>query len=400
MKAITFLGTNKYSETTYHFGDKVASVTNLFPKVICEFFAPTELLVLVTENAKEMWFEELQKQIACLGIKITPIDIPDGHLVEDLWEIFSKLTENLNKNEEVIFDITHSFRTLPFLAFLAASYLRVAKNVDIKGIYYGAFDARIPQPPPDKPSQSNPSDRSPVFDLTPFLDLLNWTTATDKFIASGNARELADLLKKSHRTLWKNRKRDNANLPKNLQNLGSILNNLSLSLALSRPAEISKQSAELEKKLESAKDELEQWTKPFVLLLEKVKENYSQFSKNDLETQRKLIGWFIEHERINQSVTLAREWIVSVVCKQMNYDVLTEREKGETLLYQEIERRKEKIQPEHLSKELLNAWSEISDLRNDLAHCGFRSHPRPSNTILNSVKRLPNLLNSINLDEL
>jgi len=405
MKAITFLGTGRYKETTYYFGDKTASPTNLFPKVLCEFFQPEEILVMVTKQAKVMWFDELKNQLKPLCLEPTPVDIPEGHKVEDLWEIFGSLTTHLNEKDEVIFDITHSFRTLPFLSFLAASYLRVAKNVIIGGIYYGAWEARSPQPPPDEPFSSSPTDLSPVFELTPFIKLLDWTTATEKFLTTGNAQGLADLLEQSHQTSWHNAPPENQqDLPYQLKNLGSTLNDLSLALALTRPKEVSRKAENLKLKLASSINELEKWPKPFVMLLEKVRESYSQFSKNDLETQRKLVGWYIERKRVTQSVTLAREWLVSVVCKLLNKDVIEGRDDAETLLNRAVQMKREGLLNNdgllNLSDEIVQAWQSVSDLRNDLAHCGFRPQPRPSNKILKAAEALPKQLELVTINEI
>jgi CRISPR-associated DxTHG motif protein len=135
MKAITFLGTGNYKKTIYTFKDEEAQPTELFPKALCELFELEELLVVVTKCAKKEWFAKLEEQLKESGIKITEVPIPDGHSEEDLWTIFDEITKFLDEGDELIFDITHSFRTVPLLSFLAANYLQTAKNVKIKGIY-------------------------------------------------------------------------------------------------------------------------------------------------------------------------------------------------------------------------------------------------------------------------
>ncbi|MBC7225311.1 MAG: TIGR02221 family CRISPR-associated protein, partial [Anaerolineae bacterium] len=51
MKALSFLGTGNYQETTYVFRGEECR-THLFPKALCEFFRPSDLLVFVTEEAE------------------------------------------------------------------------------------------------------------------------------------------------------------------------------------------------------------------------------------------------------------------------------------------------------------------------------------------------------------
>jgi hypothetical protein len=294
----------------------------------------------------------------------------------------------------VVFDITYGFRSLPLLTFIAAAYLQKTKDIKLTAIVYGAFEAAY--------DREDGTRVTPVFELTPFIDLLDWMIATDKFVTTGDAQGLADLLKKSQRTLWRNTAPKNKkNLPRQLLGLGSALNDLSLALALTRPQEVSDKATNLETKLNLSISELEQWSQPFIVLLEKVRTNYSQFSQNDLETQRKLIGWYVERERITQSVTLAREWLVSVACQSLNKDVIEGRDEAEKLLNCAIQLKREGVlendSPLKLSDEIVKAWQSVSDLRNDLAHCGFRKQPRPSDGILKAAKELPKQLEAVRI---
>lgn len=414
MKAITFLGTGRYAETTYHFGDKVASVTNLFPKVVCEFFSPTELLVLVTEKAKTMWFQELQNQVAPLKIKVTPIDIPEGHQVEDLWEIFAKLTEQLNENDNVIFDITHSFRTLPFLSFLAASYLRVAKNVNIKGIFYGAFEARIPQPPSDKPFQSNPTDKSPVFDLTPFLDLLSWTTATEQFIKTGNAESISDLIGRFGQTPTTK-----------LDSLAESINKIAVGLNTLRPLYVMEESAKLKSKIKDAETEIKNSLPQLTPLLQKIENDYSQFAvaspkdKNKrtaiqrLSKQLKMVKWYEQRSRWIQALSLARESIVSLVCFLLKKDTLSDNDRTRVgkLIGKFYTNEKnipykqdwENALDESLRESLHKFWGgkdnrthfnlndsqpDLATLRNDVMHAGQVEDSKPIEQTISEAKQI------------
>ena len=69
------------------------------------------------------------------------------------------------------------------MTFLALAYVRnVRSGVEIERVIYGAFDAV---------ERNNP--RKPVFDLTPFVSLLNWLGAVTMFQQTGDARPIAEL---------------------------------------------------------------------------------------------------------------------------------------------------------------------------------------------------------------
>ncbi|WP_425505358.1 CRISPR-associated DxTHG motif protein [Thermosulfurimonas marina] len=68
------------------------------------------------------------------------MEVWEGRSEEEIRDNFRKVIENLSEGEEVFFDITHSFRSLPMLNLVALSYARVLKGIRIRGIYYGAFE--------------------------------------------------------------------------------------------------------------------------------------------------------------------------------------------------------------------------------------------------------------------
>jgi len=399
MKAISFLGTGNYSETTYFDGSRECQ-TKLFPVALCQFKRPSSLLVLVTEAARGMWLDELRDRLQPLGITPTPVDIPNGHSVEDLWGIFESLTEHLQEGEKVVFDITHSFRTLPFLSFLAASYLRVAKRVDLQGVYYGAFEARQPTSNPPLPT-----DRSPVFDLSPFMNLLEWTTATDQFLKTGDARELANILRDTQSALHRATQGKGRDLPRKLSGLASRMETLSQALALTRPREVLPAAVKLGEQLTAAESDLAQWAKPFLVLLERMREDYQLLEmaqpedelQANLTTQLRLIDWYFDRRHVIQAVTLAREWIISVLCWKLGKEWLDRdnRSSVEEALNAHTRQKQGRsfqfacwhsdIVALPQAYELADVWAKLSEYRNDIAHCGMRKNLTPAQTLFHNV---------------
>jgi CRISPR-associated DxTHG motif protein len=401
MKAISFLGMGNYQETTYVLGNSECQ-TKLFPVALCQFTRPSELLVLVTNSAKAKWLKELEEQVKDCALQLTPVDIPDGHSVDDLWEIFARLTERLAEKEEVIFDITHSFRTLPFLAFLAASYLRVAKQVDIKGVYYGAWEARVPLS-----REALPTDRAPVFDLSPFMKLLEWTTATDKFIKTGDGHELARVLRDTQSSLHRSAVgQSGVPLPRGLIKLAADMETLSLALALTRPREALPAAATLGQGLAAAESDVTRWAQPFAVLLDRTRQDYQPLALShpdteleaNLRTQWRLIDWYLERQQILQAATLAREWTVSVLCWRLERDWLAQREVVENALnahtrqQQGLEYKQSALQSEVAAlpqaSELASLWGNMTLLRNDLAHCGMKKGATSADKLLKNVLKL------------
>ncbi|WP_322785246.1 TIGR02221 family CRISPR-associated protein [Methanotorris igneus] len=155
MKLLTFLGTTKYSEVVYtHEGKEVK--TRYIQKVLSEIFKPDEVVIFVTNEAYKEHGDSIKKELG--NVSFVQIEIPKSQ--EDLWDLFEKIVESVNDNDEIIFDITHAFRHIPFMSFIVLLYLQQVKNVKIKGIYYGAF--------------MKDYNKAPIFDLSSLLNLAEW----------------------------------------------------------------------------------------------------------------------------------------------------------------------------------------------------------------------------------
>jgi len=396
MKIVTFLGTGNYQQATYVFEGHELT-THLFPEALATWRQPDEMLVFLTQEARNKNWLSLQERLAG-KVQLRPVDIPSGKSEEELWQIFQALADSLHEKEEVTFDITHAFRSLPVLALLAAAYLRVAKQVRLSAILYGAYEAK------------DADGRAPVFDLTPFVSLLDWVTATDHFLRSGDATDLADLLRAAHQLPWRTAETQaREELPRHLKNLAGKLCELTQALLLARPEEIVQHAVTVANQLPQAEPEMARFAQPFVLLLERTRQHVAWLASDSLATQRHLVHWYIEHHHTMQALTLAREWLINWVCAGLELDPLKKREDAEQALVHFWLRRCNRPidgEPSPLSdrlatlpqvEKLLNAWDYIGDLRNDVAHCGFRESPCPSGRILNSVKEIAECLDQLPL---
>jgi CRISPR-associated DxTHG motif protein len=397
-KVISFLGytppDRPYRPTTYVYQEK-EHYTPFMSEAAAHFFSPDHLLVLVTSDAKVQNFGYLEKNLHGV-ITPKPVDIPSGKHEQELWEIFDAIASCIEKGDTIIFDITNGFRSLPVLAFLAASYVRLVRDATVEQMVYGAFD--------EKDEKSN---RTPVFDLTPFLTLLDWTTATNTFIKSGRATDLSALLRSGISSSG-----GEFNL------LANRLETLSLALHTSRPATVMQSANGLSTDITGVKPHIAGGAIPFGLLLDKINAEYSIFGLDEpmeqknarhvLERLRKVIDWYIDKDLLIQAMTLSREWLVSLVVYHLNGDIFDDsrggdRKKAETVINNYKNNRTapnptlEKTLPD-----ILTIWSEVDpdslqarDLRNDLAHCGMRKNAREPEEVVQGVRSVRQKLHQL-----
>ena len=376
LKALTFLGIGPpdgYQSTTYIKHDETESCeTHIFPEAVAKLYNPEQITVFATPIVQKDEKGYLRYLQARLDSELHIENIPNGNSESELWEIFQICTDAVDEGDEVILDITHAFRSLPLLIFIVAAYLRQVKSVVLKHIIYGAFEARNPD-----------TNHTPIFDLTPFVELLDWINAFAIFRSSGDAREIAKL-----------------NVPNNIER---ALTNVSAALLTNRTLEAQEAVSGLLRLDMNHPQNLLRQPAPFQMLTETLKENYQNIGvyqprsnpKQSLEAQYKQIKWYIENQHYLQAITLMREWLVSWECLQLHQEKWLNhdnRNAAEDVLNERV-----KHQDSQFAKELVplishristNLWRQCRDLRNDFAHCGMREDPIRSHKAIEATKSL------------
>lgn len=344
MKLITALGAGKYEPVTYRWNDHTYE-TSFVQEAFVHWLKPEVTCVLLTEGARAKNWDKLRDKLQD-HTQIVEKVIPDGRDESELWQIFAAIRDAVKEGDEIVFDITHGFRSLPMIALLTIAYLKQVKGVKVQYVLYGAFEAQGEQ-------------GAPVFDLTAFADLLDWLAAAKMFMATGDSSELGQLIQEVQNDAYRNRGAYGENLPRALKNYGAALEEVSNDLLLARVPSLPDSIRRLAQRQSEANTEVGQWTQPMTLLLDKIAAAYAPFQDDSPLTQAALIRWYLKHNHIVQAVTLAREWVVSDYARQKSLS----RDDAEAELNQRANNQE--------NDELVQLWSSIRNIRNDLAHCGF-----------------------------
>lgn len=393
MKAITFLGAGNAYDTAYVLDDGREHVAPYFGAALAHFYSNLDMRVLVTPAAKERHFEFLRKRVEDDVASIEAVEIPIGATESELWTIFETVVDTVSEREDVLFDITHGFRSLPFLSFLAASYLRVIKQIDLVAVLYGNFEAR---------DQSVSPHRAPVIDLTPFVALLDWMVAADRFIRFGDAQDLASQIRSAAPSSERLRTDKKARpINADLQSAAAAIEGISKALRLIRPVETMEASARLETVLLQATATIQNNAQPFFPLSRSVIDAYAglgippeQMERDPtalLSRERSMVNWYINRKQYVQGIAVAREWIVSWAMLTIDFEQnLLDRnlrylaERGLGYLEQELihGRKPQNFDPPAIEdlvnvlrkqpqiESIVKTYQRIGDIRNDLLHAG------------------------------
>ncbi len=370
MHLLTFLGTGRYQETRYAWQGEEWS-TPYVSQALQHFLKADRLSVFVTKEAKEMHWEALQGAIAG-ACPLVAVDIPMGESEAEIWEIFAAVVRTVSPAEDIAFDITHAFRSIPLLVVLAGGFLQRARGVRLTGTYYGAFNpARKGEP-------------TPIVDLSPAMGLFDWLVAADKFADVGSAMDLGQRLQTIQRELHR---RQAATTPKKLLSLGQTLERLSQALETVRTFDLLEESAKLANfDVAQLTDEVGAFAQPFALLLEPLRQEYGEFAIAEpktadptlvLQKLYRLLQWYVAKGRYGQGILLAREWVISALCvaNGINYRDRDDRRELEDALNKLVhEKTLEPKIADHVAdpQGLGDFWSHLGEVRNDLAHGQFR----------------------------
>lgn len=290
-KIITFLGKNP-KKTGYIFKDKVYH-GSVFAEALYQFVDFDKMLVFVTREAKESSWSALE---ALHDPRIVEVSIEIGSNTAQLWSLLDSISAQVEHRDTVIFDITHGLRSIPFLVFLFAAYLKAVRQVEIEAIYYGAFEL-----------QEANQGYAPVIDLSVFTTMLDWITATDQFIQTGDGRWLAGLLNVQQ-------------LPDGSAAVAAAnLTSVSQAALLCQPFTMMEKAITLETSLKNAEAVISSQVLPFHLLFDRIIKLFESMQlrqKDDfhmLQAQYQIIKWFHSSHQIIQAVTLLREWLIDMV---------------------------------------------------------------------------------------
>ena len=134
--------------------------------------------------------KEIEKFNATFDKKIKGIVIKYGVDNKENLENFHSIIEiekEIEDGDEIFIDVTHSFRSMSFWLFLIMTYLRDVsnKNIDIKNITYGMFEA------------PNEKKETPIVSLNLFVDILKWFKGASELKNYGNSYSILDELEKN-----------------------------------------------------------------------------------------------------------------------------------------------------------------------------------------------------------
>ena len=384
MKLISFLGGQEDGADVYTWGG-ASCETRFVQEAICRLLGTVDDAVLfATVRARKAAWEPVSAALKDCGVTPRLVMIPDCRTEEELWAVFRALEANIDDGEELVFDITHGYRSLLLVGFLSAAFLQTTGKAEITRLFYGQYR-----------SDGGPSA---VLDLTPFLSILDWTTSVHAFLASLDAGGINRLANRTAKEAYLSGRPD---APERLSRFAETLDGFAVATRMARPVEALNLAAGIARDIDAVTGEVEVFTPPLVEVLDRIREVGELGCRrpeadvgltwDHVEKELALIGFMVERGLLLQGVTFSREWMVNVMLLVRFGDGYpgwldpdTRHEMSQTLGAALLKRKGSPFLSTYFTdwyqalsceEEATRLWGELSSLRNDFAHCGMREFP-------------------------
>ncbi len=345
----------------------------------------------------EVEYEGLERVLERMQLpfKIKDFPIPDGNNEKEIWDIFTSTFKVLNDGDELYFDVTHAFRFLPMLILVLCDYAKFLKNVTVKSITYGNYEAR------DKES-----NRAPIIDLLSLSQLQDWTFAAGQYIENGSVSRLVTLCEQEFKPIL----RETAGSDEAARNLRDFVKHLSIVTEERKTCRgIDIIISTSFKGLKESADKLEEtFVDAFNPIFEKIKSSLVSFDeKENVRNGLSAAVWCYDNGLFQQAATILQEFVVSFFC--IRHDIRIDDEENREIINKafiikfnninednwEIDSEKKDKLNEVLSDELfanktlISSFNNLTEVRNDFNHSGMRSKrlPMKPQAIKDNIKK-------------
>lgn len=398
IKLLTFLGTGAYEPVVYEYQGISSVSTEYIQVAIVDILKKLDknidihVQILLTDKAEETnWLpsQGLKHYFDQKSISYEVVKIPEAKNNEDNWTLFNLIVDGFEEEERVYVDITHSFRYLPFLVSSSLNFLRFTKRIKIEGILYGAFEA------------SDTNQLAPIYDLTFFNTINDWTYATKHFKQSGNAKEMSLLVMDT--LLEEVEKLNQAGPHQTLRYLKDYLTQFSNALAIVQSKELLKYANKIKQNFRDLdKQDLSELKsmRPFIEVLEPLQLLFKDIRGDEKQTFHDVFiiaKIAFEFNLIQQALTLLNENIVTMVMELLRPDFQLDiyehkdRELVTITINALLKNDFSKCNIEHfkiiehykspdsrlsedIMKQILSIRDQLSELRNNINHGGYNKN--------------------------
>lgn len=365
MRLISFLGTGNYGETIYSFESSTCR-TRYVTQALASFTRPNEIHLIATAEAWTQHGDALAQGLTNSGHPVPEqVRVPTGGEPQQLWQMFGAIVEVIRTSSSpVLLDITHGFRMQPFFAAACIQYVQsVLPDPPLIRVVYGEY-------------RQGEGSVSPIWELTPFLEVLSWSRNLMMFLRTGQADDIVKDTESLGRALNKQRAAEGAKsgfsqLPKLAEAIEAFGNDFTTIRTGSLLIGKQPSAQRLWEAIERTRDEINQRLPAMAMVLDQVQEMVKPLRTgisrlSSAEGQRVLLALarlYQKMGRYSEAISILREgWITLGAPQDADHP-------GSG-----FNRQSRETQEETWQASTPQARS-VSEIRNDIQHAGFNQQP-------------------------
>ena len=316
---ISFLGTSNYVETRYSFPNNEVSEPvrfiqeALIGKICSNWTENDQIYIFCTNDAEKLnWIDngqpmpkeeadkiglETRLKGLSMSVPFDKVPIKEGFSEEEIWDIFDTVYKKLKKEDEIYFDVTHAFRSIPLFSIVLFNYSRFMKETNVVSIQYGAFE-KLGSAFEVRKKPLEERGFAPIIDLTNIARLQEYNEMASNLVNYGKTKKLSNNLQNSNET-------NNV-----LVDLCKSITDLDEFIATNQLSEI-KNGKFIAKFRSNVKPVMKKQPHPIKEILGKIKSETQDFiAAKDNRNIEAAIMWAKDHEMLAQAYSLAEEYIV------------------------------------------------------------------------------------------
>lgn len=327
---ISFLGTNNYVECFYRKGNTCSEPVRFVQEAliadICKDWTEDDRIYIFCtsedktgeKGSKEInWEDNGQEKIYCeiekIGLQsrleklkanglkpdFEEIDICAGFTEDDIWDIFDTVYSTLKKDDQIYFDVTHAFRSIPLFSVVLFNYSKFMISTEVVSVMYGAFEKLGPA---YKVRQMPLEERIvQVVDLTNIIRLQQYNQIASNLKDFGRVSRISEMI---------NDETDSNNdIIRNLKKAIEDLDNFIVTIDI--------RSIKKGNFVNLYRNYIKSYYKknkiglPIGTILKELENELSDFlAKESYQNVEAAINWTIRHEMFTQTYPLAEEYVI------------------------------------------------------------------------------------------
>lgn len=141
------------------------------------------VFIVATLASFDAHYASLKEQMLPFNASPEPLILDEDFSPAGQWKWFETILGVIERGDRLTVDLTHGYRAVPIIFSAALNFLQKARDVEIKAVYYGAYDSN--------------RKLSPIVDMKDFYLINEWADAVSRLVEDADARKLARVAEKT-----------------------------------------------------------------------------------------------------------------------------------------------------------------------------------------------------------